>query len=282
VLHVLTVHFESDVWIEPQLRYLQRFAPPDTRIWASLNGIDRALWSRFHFADELPGTHPQKLNLLAQKVIEVADPGDHLLFLDGDAFPVANLEPLLADALPLIAVRRRENFGDPQPHPCFAITTAAFWKAIDGDWRAGYKWTNSLGVQVTDPGANLYRRLLDDGIEWRPLDRLNTVNPHPLWFAVYGDERSGPVVYHHGAGFRDPVGRTDTMKAGFAFEMSRARTPERFRVVHRLERHLRGRLAARRRARWVRDELPRQRALADEVFSAIVAGDDVVTRFVPH
>ena len=260
MLHVLTVHFQSDAWIEPQLRYIERFAPAQTRVWACLNGIDDAYASRFSVAVDLEGTHPQKLNQLAEMVLAEADPDDHLLFIDGDAFPVRPLAPLLADPIALIAARRAENFGDPQPHPCFSITTARFWREIGGDWRAGFKWENSLGLMVTDPGANLLQKLQEREIAWRPLDRVNTVNLHPLWFALYGDDEYGPVVYHHGAGFRGRIGRVDTMSAGFAFDAQPRRRASRIPGLRRVERHLRGRISARRRAKWEREELPPPKA----------------------
>ena len=282
MLHVITIHWNSNLWIEPQLRYLDRHAPRGTRVWASLDGVavDDALRRRFHFTGSLDGTHPEKLNQLADIVMREAADDDHLLFIDGDAFPIGPLSPLLADDSALIAVRRRENFGDPQPHPCFCVTTVHFWRRIDGDWRAGYTWQNSLGATVTDPGGNLYGRLLDEGVEWRPLDRLNTVDLHPLWFGIYGDTEYGPVVYHHGAGFRSRVARVDTMTSGFAPEMRAAlRSPRWIPGARRVERHLRARPAVRERARWEREELPKQRELADEVFRSIVSDDDIVARF---
>jgi hypothetical protein len=279
VLHVLTIHWQSDAWIEPQLRYLARFAPPETRVWACLNGVDDAYRSRFSVAVDLEGSHPQKLNQLADLVLAEAGPDDHLLFIDGDAFPVRPLEPLMSDPTALIAARRAENFGDPQPHPCFCVTTARLWREIHGDWSAGYKWKNSLGLMVTDPGANLMENLRERDIAWRPLDRVNTVNLHPLWFALYGDAEYGPVVYHHGAGFRGRVGRVDTMTGGFAFETQTLRGPTWVPGLRRVERHLRGRVSARRRARWEREELPRQEKMADDVFRSILADEDIVGRF---
>jgi hypothetical protein len=281
VLHVITIHWKSSAWIAPQLRYLERFAPSATRVWASLNGIDDDYRKLFHYAEELEGTHPEKLNQLAQIAMADAASDDHLLFLDGDAFPVSPLAPVLADPSALVAARRRENFGDPQPHPCFCVTTVGFWRDIDGDWRGGYSWTNSLGATVTDPGGNLYGRLLADGIGWRPLDRVNTVDLHPLWFALYGDEEFGPVVYHHGAGFRERLARVDSMAAGFAPEMAATlRSPRWIPGARRVERRIRVGPARRERARWEREELPRQRQLAEDVFDAIVDDDDIVGRFV--
>jgi hypothetical protein len=283
MLHVATIHWQSDVWIPVQLRQLRRFAPSETRIWACLNGIEDPPPGVFHRIVDLEGTHPQKLNALADMIAAEASADDHVLFLDGDAFPVAPLEPLLADPATLFAVRRDENFGDPQPHPCFSITNVGYWREIGGDWLPGYTWQNTVGATVTDPGANLLRILEQRGDAWRPLVRLNTVELHPVWFALYGDDEYGPVAYHHGAGFRGRVARVDTMTGGFAFEMDRPRRPDsKFPGLRRLQRHYRGRRRARRRQRWERDEEPRQKALADEVFRAILDDEDIVERFRPR
>ena len=60
MLHVATVHWQSDAWIPVQLRQLGRFAPSDTRIWACLNGIPDPPAGVFHRIVDLEGTHPQK------------------------------------------------------------------------------------------------------------------------------------------------------------------------------------------------------------------------------
>jgi hypothetical protein len=200
VINVLTVHWRSDRWIEPQLDYLERHIDAPYRVFAALNGIeDRALWKRFHYAEDLEGTHPEKLNLLADVVAEDADPSDVLVFLDGDAFPVRPLVPWLHETLsrvPLTAVRRDENLGDVQPHPCFCVTTVGFWRDLGGDWR-GSAWINDAGREVNDAGGRLLEALSERHVDWEPLLRSNTDNPHPLWFGVYGHR-----LYHHGAGFQ--------------------------------------------------------------------------------
>ncbi len=207
MIHVVTVHWQSAKWIDPQLSYLERNIDGPYRVYAALEGIDPEEWKRFHFAADLQGTHPQKLNALAAVVVERADPDDILVFLDGDALPVQPIGSWMASTLrtyPLVAVRRDENLGDRQPHPCFSFTTCRLWREIGGDWGKGGTWTNSLGDTVTDVGGNLLHKLEDRGIEWLPLLRTNTVDTHPLWFAVYGHR-----IYHHGAGFRSRQSRVD-------------------------------------------------------------------------
>jgi hypothetical protein len=208
MINVITVHWQTAKWIDVQLSYLERHIDAPFRMFASLNGIeDAAVRGRFHLAVELPGTHAEKLNELANAVLADSDPSDVLLFVDGDAFPVRPLFPWITEVLqthPLVAVRRDENFSDPQPHPCFCATTTAFWAEIGGDWRPGHPWINSVGVEVNDVGGTLLHRLEDSGIDWLPLLRTNTANPHQLLFGVYAHR-----VYHHGAGFRTVPTRVD-------------------------------------------------------------------------
>ena len=201
MINIATVHWQTAKWIDPQLHYVERAFDVPYRVFASLNGInDRSTWDRFHFAADLQGNHAAKLNELASIIAQDASPSDILIFLDGDAFPVRSLSPWVEDILatfPLVAIRRDENLGDCQPHPSFCATTVGFWKEIEGDWLPGGAWVNTAGREVVDTGGNLLVKLRDSGIEWLPLLRTNTFNPHPVWFGIY-DHR----IYHHGAGFQ--------------------------------------------------------------------------------
>ena len=269
MLHVVTVHYLSDTWIEPQLRYLRRFAPPDTQIWASLDGVEPG--RGFDHETTLEGSHAEKLNALAVMVSSAAGPEDRLLFLDGDAFPVAALQPLLDASDQLIAVRRDENLGDPQPHPCFCLTTVGFWNDIGGDWSEGPRWTNSRGQPTTDVGAELLRALTERGLPWRPLTRSNSVDLQPLFFAIYGDPDAGPVVYHHGAGFRERRGGRVRTKVRPAI------IPQSVPVLGRAERSIRWRSAQRRKQS---ESYQRKAADQDALVRGWIAGDDnIVGRF---
>ena len=148
-------------------------------------------------------SRPTSSTALAAIVSEQAEPEDLLLFLDGDAFPIAPINADLLDGRPLAAVRRDENLGDRQPHPCFCLTTVGFWNEIGGDWRRGLRPgrrrsatrspTSAATCSASSPSAT------SSG------DRCcaaTACDLDPLWFGIYGD-----VVYHHGAGFRRPVAR---------------------------------------------------------------------------
>lgn len=267
MFHVVTVHWKVDIWIEPQLRFFRRHLPPDTQIYACLNGIETPHAGAYAYVGDLPGRHPAKLNALAEIVRERASADDYLIFIDGDAFPIAPIEPGLLAGTPLAAVRRDENLGDPQPHPCFCMTTVGFWNEIGGDWRPGYTWKNALGYHTSDVGGNLLGILREKKIAWQPLLRTNEVNLHPLWFAIYGD-----AVYHHGAGFRGRRSRA-------SLELRRARVPAWVPVLRRLDKRLALRSAIRRRIEHGKDVVAHEDALSEAITAAIRADEPFVERF---
>jgi len=222
LIRVATVHWRDPRWIDVQLRYLARHVPPPYRVYADLEGIDTDEHGpKFDHVSDLAATrsfenpifsHTEKLNALAETIATEAAPDDVLLFLDGDAFPIAPLGPFLAAKLAryrLAAVRRDENLDDEQPHPSFCATTVGFWQELGGDWNPGYTWPNAAGKEVTDAGGNLLGTLRERDVEWYPLLRTNRRNLRPLWFAVYDD-----LVYHHGAGFRGGLCRRDREAIG--------------------------------------------------------------------
>jgi hypothetical protein len=210
MIRIATVHAKTDRWIDVQLDYLERHLRAPFLVYGALNEFEQIPSAPYHHCATDLGDHAQSLNLLAEGALEEAANDDILLFIDGDAFPIAPLDarlPALLAERGLVAVRRRENLGDPQPHPCFCATTAGLWREIDGDWSKGPKWRNDEGNEVTDVGANVLRALEGRGIEWTPLLRSNVRDLHPVLFGVYAD-----LVYHHGGGFRSPYTRVDDLE----------------------------------------------------------------------
>jgi hypothetical protein len=212
MIHYLTVHWKQDLWIDKQLESFKRFTSEPWRSYAFLNEIDSRHYSKFDYVSDEPiEEHAIKLNLLADIAIFNAQSDDDLLcFIDGDAFLIGDYCGFAREQIsryPLLAVRRDENNGDVQPHPCFALTTVGFWRQLKGDWKMGYRWdvtTLNQTIQVTDVGGNLLGLLREKQITWLPILRSNTANLHPLWFGIYGG-----FVYHHGASFRSKVSRRD-------------------------------------------------------------------------
>jgi hypothetical protein len=217
VIHVGTLHYRDARWIEPQLHYLQRHTPEPYRTYASLEKVGPEAFGHFDVPLDHSGRVPPKhadtpenklsacVNAVGEAMIEEADPDDLIVFMHSDTLPIGDwTEPvrrMLAEA-PLVAIRRDENF-EPVPHWCFCVTTAGFWREIDGDWSRGPTWDDG-GREVSDMGAVLWRQLADAGIEWHPILRTNAVDVHPVFFGIYGD-----LIYHHGAGSRTPMTRRD-------------------------------------------------------------------------
>jgi hypothetical protein len=200
MLYVATVHYASPMWTEVQTRYLRRHISVPCQLWASFHKVSHEYARHFDRVVESAGAHAGKLNHLALEISHEAADSDLIMFLDGDAFPIADPLPLINDGLamaPLIAVRRAENNNDPQPHPCFCVTTVGAWRELGGDWTGGHTWPNAAGRPTSDVGGNLLRRLELSGTPWVPVLRSNARNLNPVSFGVYGD-----VIYHHGGGFR--------------------------------------------------------------------------------
>jgi hypothetical protein len=173
--------------------------------FAFLTGIDRDYSKYFQYSCfEDITDHATKLNILADMIGLFAKDEDFLIFLDGDAFPINNIDHHFISkikAYRLAAIQRIENNGDIQPHPSFCATTVGFWKEIKGSWHKGNKWKNNQGEMITDVGGNLLKILQDNHIDWYKMLRSNKMNLHPLAFGIYEN-----LVYHHAIGFRKGYG----------------------------------------------------------------------------
>ncbi len=236
-------------------------------MYAWLTDVPSVADENFHYVCREPiDSHPIKLNLLADVIGASAESDDDILmFLDGDAFPVGDVETLVREKTPLhklVAVQRRENRTDIQPHPCFCATTIGFWRSIHGDWKEGYEWTDAYGERLTDVGGTLLKLLQERDVDWYTLLRSNKKDLHPLYFAVYGR-----VVYHHGAGFRTNWSRADikaTRLARAVYGFSR------IPIVSRLKEYVpkEHRRSARNKV-W-RTTIDRNTSLAEDVYQKLV------------
>ena len=174
-------------------------------------------------------------------------------------------------------MRRSENLGDPQPHPCFCLTTVGFWFEIEGDWSRGYEWESSIGVPATDVGGNLLGILNERDIEWRPLLRTNQVNLDQLWFGIYDN-----VAYHHGAGFRRKVARHQELVGNSEVRAAstKAKIPASVPVLGRAERSVRHRVARRSANRRLDALADESEVLSSEVFGWIQTDPEFYRRFL--
>lgn len=209
MIYIATIHWKINKWTDIQREYIDRAVSSDYKLYCCLDSSLSGEKSKYDFViEDNERDHAAKLNKLGAVILEHAEPEDVLIFIDGDAFPVFDdFGEYIFEKLknfPLLAIQRLENGGDRKPHPSFCCTTVKFWKEIQGNWKEGFRYNLSSGQTVTDPGANLLKLLNDRNIEWYPLLRSNKKNMHPIFFGVYDN-----VIYHHGAGFREPLSRFD-------------------------------------------------------------------------
>jgi hypothetical protein len=264
MIHVATVHWQDNRWIDVQLEYLKRHINEPFRVYAWLNEVPGDHRQKFHYVStEAIRQHAIKLNVLADLIYFDSNRGeDIIIFLDGDAFPIGDIIGRARQKLaehPLVAVQRLENNGDPQPHPCFCVTTVEFWKRIGGDWKEGYMWNDPQGRLTTDVGGNLLGILKRQGIDWYPMLRSNRTNLHPLWFGIYDG-----LIYHHGAGFRAPISRIDEQNAA-----TKATKTWRSPLANMI-----GRIDPDRQRRWLqraleKDAVRQNRELSAQIFNSL-------------
>ena len=193
MLHIATVHWRTEDWIDIQLAHLRRHIPGPYRVYAFLNEVPEANRAKFfHSSQEPVREHAVKLNMLADVICSNAAESDLIMFLDGDAFPIADLSPILDGKLaahPLVAVQRLENNGDRQPHPCFCVTTVGFWNSIGGDWNEGYTWADKSGKPVFTLTANDFT-VTDNGVEQK-ISLEDDTDSQPLALVVALETGSG-------------------------------------------------------------------------------------------
>lgn len=220
MIHIATVHWKTNKWIEIQISYLKRNLKQPFLIYAFLNDLETEFENEFYFISKEPiEEHAIKLNILADIITQNAKNDDIIIFLDGDAFPVRALDNYLNEKLsnfPLIAVQRNIELGDQQPHPSFCATTVGFWNQIKGDWKMGYLWIDKRGEKVTDVGGNLLELMISSKEKWHPLLRTRSISTHSLFLGIYDS-----IIYHHGAGFRESVSRIDYFSINFPYRLIR-------------------------------------------------------------
>ena len=221
MIHIATVHWQTNAWIEIQVTYLKKHLAQPFRLYGFWNNVESEFEKEFYYVSkENIESHAIKLNLLADFICQNSDKEDIIVFLDGDAFPISSLDNYLNIKLneyPLIAILIKIELGDQQPHPSFCATTIGFWKEIKGDWKMGNLWKDNRKERVTDVGGNLLFILRQNNIEWFPMLRTRSLSTHPVFYGVYDR-----VVYHHGAGFRKGNERSDLSQMNLINKLCRS------------------------------------------------------------
>lgn len=210
-IHYITIHHATTKWIDIQLRHIQHFTR-DYKIWA-LFSQDLLLSEhehKYHFLDHKKiksghesEDHSTNLDHLTNSVCTDSNVSedDILVFLDSDAFPIANMNDYIKRNLAeyeFCAVNRIENLGCLAPHPSFAFCKVKFWIDNKFSWGRDQSFNANTHWQG-DAGGVLFKHLNSKKINWLriPRDSKKSLFTDPLLYAVYGG-----IVYHHCAGSR--------------------------------------------------------------------------------
>jgi len=236
LIHILTVHANSDQWINLQLEQISKHTK-DYKVWAYCNiqtGGLSLYKDKFHYCEpwqhidpklmnegnSMSSSHSTKLDKLTGIVCNDPDTKDDdiLIWMDSDAFPINNVNNYVTEKLskyPLLGVNRKENpNGDVIPHPSFVCSTVVFWKKQQWSW-GGCQLVRKLTTRkrfntggTHDTGGKLYLHLLINNIPWYRMHRTHSLTEHPVNFTIYDD-----LVYHHGSGSRRSSSRWDIRNA---------------------------------------------------------------------
>ena len=208
MINVITVHWMSAKWVPAQLAYLERNLNVPYRTVASLNGIDDPgdkgdVRLRGRCRGRSSGQAQQARRRLSSRRPTRPTCSCSSTVTRSRSSHCSRGSTRSSSAMGWLRSNGGENCDDIRPHPCFCAMTVKTWKELGGDWGVE-EWTSSVGMLFDDAGGILASTLRENRVDWLPLLRTNTSNPHPLWFAVYGHR-----IYHHGAGFRSRVSKLD-------------------------------------------------------------------------
>lgn len=236
MLHILTLHL-GDKWIDIQKKQIERFISEPYKVYARLG--DQPGLDGWKYEKDVPSgkyidttvvydKHKDKfdgaisgaqhwtysMGKLIDYVLQNFEVKltDKILLLDSDAFPIAPLSDFLDEKLkqyPFVSAQEPMHEWDRDPlylipHPMFMAFEA---KHILED-----NLTDYLREIIQDKNNNWWggtiEWLIERKYKYYALTRSNTVNLHPLYYAIYDD-----VIYHHWAGSRNMVTRPDRLRA---------------------------------------------------------------------
>jgi hypothetical protein len=89
MIRIATCHWRKPDWIDVQSRFLERNIRAPYRVYGALWGIDESWDTRFFAVLWEKKNHATQLNSLAEMIVSEAKDDDLLIFIDGDAFAIA-------------------------------------------------------------------------------------------------------------------------------------------------------------------------------------------------
>ena len=114
MIYIATIHHNNPDWIIIQNNFIRKYTQEQFKLYGWLANIDNKFDKYFDVVihKSNPNKHGQRLNILTNEILKIANDEDFILFLDGDCFPI---KPYLDKLLPfsknivLKAIHRIEN-----------------------------------------------------------------------------------------------------------------------------------------------------------------------------
>ncbi|WP_146393514.1 hypothetical protein [Allorhodopirellula solitaria] len=165
--------------------------------------------------------HSLSIRAMHESISGFLDNDDVLLIIDSDAFPIANIDSLIAciveDIENIYGIQRTDN-GDYYCHPAFIML-----KQKTVRYLSGFLPNDSKSVWLPYGVRNRYMPHKKDAVgcltycidranlRWSPLLRTNVLDVMPVLFGVYGN-----LIYHHGCGSRHPTVDVHRVALGYS------------------------------------------------------------------
>lgn len=210
MLHIITIHYK-DKWVDIQRNMLKEFVTEPYKVYTRLGENYKKHKNKFDGALDGSGHLSESIGLILDNfVIDNLKEGDKVLTLDSDAFPIAPISKFLNEKLkdyPIVSCQEPMWEWDMSykiPHPMFMV------------FKAEHILHNNLSHYlrniIKDKNNNWWGGVLgwmsENNYNYYPMVRSNKVNMHDLYFGIYED-----LIYHHGAGSRRMIARTDRLRS---------------------------------------------------------------------
>ena len=226
MIHIITTHYKTDIWMNLQRGYLEKYTSEPYNVWcglyqtetpsdwevpqhgACLQRLSCAGISNWWFFDinHIEDSHFHQVNYLVANPIPNIGDDDIFLFLDCDAFPCVEgwdikVKKYLQDH-DVVAVYRKEDLGlnsdyDDIPHLCFFATTRKTWIENKLLWSLDFAPADlSKPERYENPQVGM-KRIEEASLKVKKLHRTNLFDAHRVCFGIYDD-----LVYHHSCAIR--------------------------------------------------------------------------------
>jgi len=223
MIHLFTLHFGSDEWVDLQVESFKKHIKVPYKSYAIFSHMNQEMYDKNknnfdYFKVSEDGKHIHKNGRyhvtdghreILPMIKEDMKDGDIFMRFDSDAILIDDIDEKFIDKV------KQENFisvQEPQhewdlnhktPHPSFWAFPCEYlnqdldramsdiYEDRDSNWWGGVtSWLKS------------------SNITYYPLNRTNKINLHPLYYGIYSD-----LIYHHWAGSRDMITRPDRKRA---------------------------------------------------------------------